>query len=681
MVLAHFFPAAPFLSAVWNGNRSFADLLRRDGRKTAVHEDFVFLGIDQQSLQLNAVGAEEAVGNRALELMIQKPYPWSREVWAVLMDKLFGAGARLMIFDIVYSPTNEGDPAFRAALDKYRDRVVIGLNIDVEHGNQLVPPNERLIPPPQQSDDRVGFVNSWNDVDGLVRRVQFHESDRHLAGEPEFPGEPVYDSMAARALKKLGRADAVPEDLNSHAIRFGPANAYPPYPLYEVFVPSMWHANYKDGAFFKDKIVVVGAMAQIQHDFVATPIDETMYGPVMHLHTLAAALDHEFIREVPTNTDLIFIFVAALAAWSVIVFIRRPLLCIFILAGLALAYLIAARVLYDGAGLLIIVVPPMIVFTASGLFGLGFEYALERLEKLRTRRTLERYVSKNIVQEILDNPGGFYSSMLGSRKPVTVLFSDLIGFTSLSEKADPVELVQQLNEYLSGMVGHVFDNGGTLDKFIGDAIMAVWGNVTSHGASADAKAAVRSALGMRAELRKLNERWRAAGKKELGFGVGINHGEALVGNIGSYEPHERLDPTVIGDAVNLASRLESLTRTYSVDILVGRSVAEFVREEFYVRSVARVQVKGKTEPAEIFTLIGAHSEDVDPEFLKWLKVYEEGMVKFRKRDFKDARILFSHFLEFFPEDALGKMYLASALEYDQAPPDEAWNAVEVFKKK
>ncbi len=294
---------------------------------------------------------------------------------------------------------------------------------------------------------------------------------------------------------------------------------------------------------------------------------------------------------------------------------------------------------------------------------------------------LERYVSKNLVKEILDNPGGYYNSMLGSRKPVTVLFSDLVGFTSLSEKADPTVLVSQLNRYLSAMVPMVFDNGGTLDKFIGDAIMAVWGNVSSHGAAEDAKAAVRAALGMRREMPKLNATWQVEGFKPLAFGIGINHGDAVVGNIGSYEPHERLDPTVIGDAVNLASRLEALTRLYGVDILIGRSAAELVRDDFYLRSIARVQVKGKTEPVEIFTLIGALNDDVDPEFLKWLQAYEEAIVKFRKRDFKGAKILFSHFLEFYPDDALGKMYLASALEYEQSPPDEAWNAVEVFKKK
>jgi len=618
---------------------------------------------------------------RAIQLMTERPFPWSRELWILLMDKLFASGARVVIFDIVFSPPSDVDVQFREALDKYRDRVVIGCNFDDAQGNLLVLPNTSLIPAPQAQDDRVGFVNFWRDVDGVVRRSHYHVSDRQLADQPEFPDEEIFTSLEGRALVKLGRTDVSPRDVTAYAIRFGSNDAYPPRPLYEIFLPDKWHANYGDGAFFKDKIVLVGPSAQIQHDFVNTPIDPNLHGAALHLHALAAALDHEFLYETPIRVDFVLVLLGGFSAWVVVAFLRRPFLCLITLLGISGAYLGMVRILYDHFGLLVMAVPTLSTFLMSGLVGLGFEYALERLEKVRTRRTLERYVSKNLVKEILDNPGGYYNSMLGSRKPVTVLFSDLVGFTSLTEHADPVSLVKQLNEYLSAMVPHVFDNAGTLDKFIGDAIMAVWGNVSSRGTAEDAKLAVRTALGMRASLRKLNDGWRAEGRKELGFGVGINHGDAVIGNIGSYEPHERLDPTVIGDAVNLASRLEALTRVYSVDILLGQGVSELVRDDFYLRTVARAQVKGKTEPVDICTLIGARSDDVDPEFLKWLEVYEEAIAKFRKRDFKDAKILLSHFLEFYPDDSLGKMYLASALEYEQAPPDEAWNAVEVFKKK
>jgi len=687
VALAHFFPTAPFLSTIWRGERSFADILRREGRKTRTHADFVFLGIDQASLSLKPE-QEDWSNNRALQLMSEHGYPWSRELWGLLLDRLFQAGARLVMFDIVFDKPKEGDDVFRAALDRYRDKVVIGANFDLSQMRQLgnitvnVPPVESLIPPPQMYDDRVGCVIIFPDpLDNRIRSVCYRFTDQELLGNQPLPDEVPYEALSTRGLRKLGNAADIPNDLEGHLVRFGASDAYPPHPLWEVFDPKSWKVNYKDGAFFKDKIIVLGASSQIAHDVFDTPINPETPGPVFHLYALAAAMDHEFLRDTPVRIGFILVLIGGAMAWTLVAFMRRPLLTFATLLAIAAAYLGLARILYDRAGLLLMVVPPLSAFLTSGLSGLGFEYALERLEKLRTRRTLERYVSKNLVKEILDNPGGYYNSMLGSRKPVTVLFSDLVGFTSLSEHADPAALVAQLNRYLSAMVPMVFDNGGTLDKFIGDAIMAVWGNVSSHGVDVDAKAAMRAALGMRREMQRLNEAWQAEGTKALAFGVGINHGEAIVGNIGSYEPHERLDPTVIGDAVNLASRLEALTRIYAVDILVGQSAADLVRDDFHLRSVARVQVKGKTQPVETFTLIGARNDDVDPELLKWLQAYEEAIVKFRKRDFKDAKILLSHFLEFYPDDALGRMYLASTLEYEQSPPDEAWNAVEVFKKK
>jgi adenylate cyclase len=688
VVALHFAAGVPFFSVVWSSQQAYEDVLRREGRKTKTHQDFVFIGIDQESLKLTAVGPEEIQNNRAFQLMTERPFPWSREIWALLLDRVVNAGARVVMFDMVFDKPNDGDPAFHAALDRYRDKVVLGANFDFsglhETGGSAiqVSPNTSLIPAPQLKDDRVGYVVFFPDqIDAKIRSARYTITDSQLANQLPAAGEEQYVSLSGHALEKIGRSEDLPRDLRARLIRFSAASAYEAQSLWKILADKEWHANYQDGAFFKDKIVMVGPSAQIQHDFVPTPIDENMHGPVLHLHALAAALDHEFLYNTPLAVNFATIIGAGILSWIVVAFLRRPFLCLLTLLAIGGAYLGLSRILYDTRGVLIMVVPTLSVFLGSGLLGLGFEYTLERLEKLRTRRTLERYVSKNLVKEILDNPGGYYNSMLGSRKPVTVLFSDLVGFTNLSERADPAALVAQLNRYLSGMVPMVFDNGGTLDKFIGDAIMAVWGNVSSHGAAEDAKAAVRAALGMRREMPKLNAAWRAEGIQPLAFGIGINHGEAIVGNIGSYEPHERLDPTVIGDAVNLASRLEALTRVYAVDILVGQSAAELVRDDFHLRSVARAQVKGKTEPVEVFTLIGAHNDDVDPEFLKWLQAYEEAIVKFRKRDFKDAKILFSHFLEFYPDDALGKMYLASTLEFEQSPPDEAWNAVEVFKKK
>jgi len=677
--LGHFFSATPFLSVPWSGEQSFEDLLRREGRKTPTRDDFVFLGIDQSTLQLPPMTTEEIAGSRAFQLMTERPFPWSREVWALLLDRLFGAGARLVMFDMIFSPPNDGDPAFHAALDRYPDKVVIGANFDMQNAAQAVTPNDTLIPPPQLLDNRVGFVNFWPDsIDGKIRAATYRVTDRQLAGLPPHPSEEIFESLSARALTKIGHADDVPRDFRGHMIRFSALDAFEPRPLYEVFDPKFWHANYADGSFFKNKVVMIGSSAQVTHDVFDTPISPATSGPALHLQAMAAALGHEFLQPTPPKTGLALVGAAGLAAWCLIVFLRKPLLCLGGLVVITGAYLGLARLFYDKSGLLLLTVPVLSALLLSGLFSLGFEYALERIEKLRTRRTLERYVSKNLVKEILENPDSYYSTLLGVRVPVTMLFSDLVGFTTLSEKADPEALVAQLNEYLTRMTSVVFSNGGTLDKFIGDAIMAVWGNVRSFGVTQDAKNCARAALGMRQELRQLNENWRDEGRMGLGMGIGINQGEVIVGNIGS---QERMDPTVIGDAVNLASRLEGLTRIYGVDILIGATAAELVRDEFHLRSVARVQVKGKTKPVDVFTFIGARSEDVDPQLLKWLESYEEGLEKFRVRDFTEAKILFSRFLEFYPDDFLAKMYLDRALEYERQPPDEAWDAIEVFKKK
>ncbi len=677
--VGHFFPDTPFLSAPWRGEQSFEDLLRREGRKTPAPHDFVFLGIDQSTLQLPPLTGEEIANNRAFQLITEHPFPWSRQIWALLLDRLFGAGARLVMFDILFNPPNDGDPAFHAALDRYRDKVVVGANFDMENAAQAVTPNNTLIPPPQLLDDRVGFVNFWPDpIDGKIRAVTYRVTDRELADLPPHPSEEIYESLSARALAKIGHANDVPPDFHGHMIRFTALDAFEPRALYEIFDPKFWHANYADGAFFKDKIVMVGPSAQVLHDFFDTPMSPTTFGPALHLQAMAAAMSHDFLKPTAPNIGLALVGAAGLLACSLIVFLRKPLLCLGAVVAITAAYLGAARLFYDRTGLLLLTVPVLSALLLSGSFSLGFEYVLERLEKLRTRRTLERYVSKNLVKEVLDNPDSYYSSLRGVRVPVTILFSDLVGFTTLSEKADPEALVAQLNEYLTRMTSVVFSNGGTLDKFIGDAIMAVWGNVRSLGTAQDAKNCVRAALGMRRELRQLNQKWREQGRMGLGMGIGINQGEVIVGNIGS---HERMDPTVIGDAVNLASRLEGLTRIYGVDILVGASAAELARDEVHLRSVARVQVKGKIKPVDVFTFVGVRNEEVDPEFLKWLDTYEEGLEKFRTRDFTEAKILFSRFLEFYPDDLLAKIYLDRALKYEQAPPDEAWDAVEVFKSK
>src|SRR5256884_4174658 len=317
IIAVHFFPSFPFLSAVWRQEQNFEDFLQREGRKARTHPEFVFLGIDQSTLELPPFSPEELASSRALQLMTERPYPWSREVWALLLDRLFGAGARAVMFDFVCNPPNDGDPAFHAALERYRDRVVLGANFDLSQNMQAVLPNATLIPPPALQDDRVGFVIFFSDpLDRKVRTVRYTTTDRILAGLPPHPSQEVFHAMSARVLAKIGHAADVPQDFLPHQFRFSANNAYPPRPLYEVFDPKFWQANYADGAFFKHKIIIVGASSQVQHDFVATPMDPDTPGPVLHLQAIAAAVDHDFLRPTSEQTDLILVCLAGLLAWG-----------------------------------------------------------------------------------------------------------------------------------------------------------------------------------------------------------------------------------------------------------------------------------------------------------------------------------------------------------------------------
>ena len=269
------------------------------------------------------------------------------------------------------------------------------------------------------------------------------------------------------------------------------------------------------------------------------------------------------------------------------------------------------------------------------------------------RKTLERYVSRDVVKELLDNPQTYFNAVGGVRRSVAILFSDVRNFTTMTESADPQALVKQLNEYLQQMVKIVFEHSGSLDKFIGDAVMAVWGNIKSSGAHNDGRNAVAAALAMKKVLAKLNEDWKARGIKELAIGIGINYGEAIVGEMGS---SEKVEFTAIGDPVNLASRLESLTKEYHLDLLLGGNLAPLVGNTYILRTVDFVAVKGKTKPVDVFTVMGDGAAQT-VSMPVWLARYEDGVRLYRERKFSEAAVEFRECLRKQPDDYLSSMYL------------------------
>ena len=345
---------------------------------------------------------------------------------------------------------------------------------------------------------------------------------------------------------------------------------------------------------------------------------------------------------------------------------------------------------YNQSNWVLPAVTPLLALGSGSFTGLIYDFVLERLDRARTRRTLERYVSRDVVKDLLDNPQTFLNSLGGVRKQVTILFSDVRGFTTLTEGADAALLVKQLNEYFNEMVRIVFNHGGTLDKFIGDAVMADWGGIVSDGPARDAQNAVATSLAMKRSLARLNEGWRARQIQPLAFGIGINHGSAIFGNLGC---DQKMEVSVIGDAVNLASRLEGLTKEYHLDLLLGETMAPLVRETFWLRTVDCVQVKGKTKPVDVFTVVGERAEgEPEPE---WLGRYEEGIRLYRARQFGEAERAFADAIRRqasgslskllvpsdAPEDFLCAEYIKRCRDLLAYPPGPEWNGVFVMTRK
>ncbi len=502
---------------------SLQDAVVRHGIKTATPRDFVFLAVDEASLDLSQLEPEEIAASPSLQAMAAG-FPWSRAVYADLIEKLLGAGARVVVLDVHFPLPGEGDAALQAVLEKHRDRVVIASLFDDAEGasgqvsSQYQPPVGTVLPRGMAPGAVVGFANFWPDADDVVREAHYRVSEADVLGlarhgRPQARGRKSghigekLDSLGTVALRKAGER-AVPREAG--LMRLCEPGSFPVIPLWSVFVPDLWEANLANGEVFRDKIIMLGPLAARFRDFFRTPLG-TLPGPEIHLHAMAAGREDAFYRRAAPWIVALTCLGAGLLAYAASMLVKRPLGALGLLAFLLAAYAATALLVYNYFDFLPGILLPSLTLVAAGLMSFGYDFSLERREKARVRRSLERYVSRDVVKELLDSENDVLSQLGGTRKDVAVLFSDLRGFTALSEHADPAELVSNLNEYLAGMVEIVFRHRGTLDKFIGDAVMAVWGTVNSGGLREDAVRSVQTALDMLSTVARLRAEWIARG--------------------------------------------------------------------------------------------------------------------------------------------------------------------------
>jgi len=348
----------------------------------------------------------------------------------------------------------------------------------------------------------------------------------------------------------------------------------------------------------KGKIVFIGQTVRGKADVGPTPLSSLTPLALIHANLVNNVLASDFAR--PASPWLVWPFIIGIGYIGVWIGLRRSLVAITLLAfaGVFCIVLVASWAWIAGS-ISVPLVMPTIGFAGIQFVVIGQRMLTERRGSEQVKRMFSSYLSPDLLKKLLHEKG--VMSVGGERKPVTILFSDLRDFTSWSEKTREDVLIPQLNEYLAGMVACIHANGGTLHKFIGDAVMAVWGDLISEGPAVDATKACRAALAMKAHLDQLNAQWALDGRKILQMGIGLNHGNVIVGNIGS---PARMEFTVIGDPVNLASRLEGLTKEYKAAIIVGEAVQELVGGRFRIRSLGHAMIKGKGAGVPIFELCG-----------------------------------------------------------------------------
>ena len=654
------------------------DLVARNARPAPASPEIVFLAIDPASHTLDQLWDDEIDASPTLKLM--KKRTWSRQVYADAIDRLAGAGAKVVAFDVIFPAPDEGDEALRDALDRHKEIAIIGTEIEETGvGRAINAPAKAILPGGIENEDRVGFVNTWPDEDGIVRRARFHLTREELSNIATDEKGGVFDSLAARMAQKAGYADRIPKDNVPHLFRYAYQSetlltSQKPPSIYQIFAQELWRKNYADGAFFKGKTVLIGPEGRSNKDTVGSPFGQ-IAGADYHLNAMNAVVTGQFLKQTPLMVDLLVIVAGGAGAWLLGRFVRQPLLRLGLLAVCALGWFAVCVLLYNAAWVVPVFSPGLALVGSGALFSI-VEQVLDRLEKAKLRKTFERYVSKDVVKELVDNPESWLNTLTGQRKPITILFSDVRGFTTLTESADPHALVAQLNEYFDDMVEIVFANQGTLDKFIGDAVMAHWGGIRTEGVEMDARRAVVTAVQMRKTLTRVNPEWKARGMLELHIGMGINHGLAIVGNLGS---KEKAEITAISDAVNVGSRLEGITKVYRIDLCISETVAVLVSDDFILRSLDLILAKGKTKPVEIFAVIDERGPGVTEP--AWLPRHEEAVKLYRAGDFPAASAAWRDVLAQCPGDSIAEVFIARCTELQATPPPGKWDGVFEMKSK
>ena len=592
------------------------------------------------------------VDNASLETLQEKlgRWPWTRRVWTEVIRYVNQGHPQAIAVDAIFSGAESDavDGEFARVL-KQQGNTVIGFTFVQTHmeqqpGEQDVETQRMLeshqavgrgpasdidlaryvpnlpIAPLSANAAGLGALNALPDPDGVVRRVGL---------QYQYGGR-IYDSLATRTVQQVEKqplswharsglfdtADAVvggrriPVDSAGRMLLLwhGGRDVYPRLPMWQMICsiyPDQCAENVEHipAAYFRDRIVLIGASATASYDVHPTPFDPVAPGFLAHATAIDNLLHGEAVRESPTWFTASLVIAMAVIGGAIL-FLQPHLprsLVLLVLAVLVYGVICYAAFAYRHFAMP--AVAPALALFLSFASSTGARYITTGRQLRQTRGTLERYVAPQLVEYVMANLDDL--KLNGDKRELTILVSDVRNFTSMTEKSDPLQIIALLNDYLSAMTEIIFRHNGIVDKFIGDGILAYWGAFTPQANHADE--AALAALEMLIRVEELNQQWVFEGKDPIAIGIGIHTGSAIFGNIGK---GKKMDFTVIGDAVNLASRLEGLNKEFRTSIIVSDFTRERISLPMQTRFLGSTKVKGKTVETAVYELQGRASPDI-----------------------------------------------------------------------
>lgn len=606
-------------------------------------------------------------------------WPWPRSVMARLIDSLTSYDVKVMGFDIVFaeeSQNRDEDAALARAIEK-SGRVILGYffsfgqetpgregrELDsfyevktLGHGTDIISADGVVgnIDSITEEAGGFGYFNITPDMDGAVRwdpliinyKERYYpplalQTLRSYLGNP-----PLTLTLADYGVMNLKFGDiSIPVDEEGRMLvnYYGGQKAFPHYSASDIIFNRIQKER------LKGRIALIGPTATGIYDMRVTPFEATYPGVEIHATVMDNILHQRFITR---PQWLAIIDIMAILIIGIILGLIVPRLSA--LKGLLFAttvligYLFVNLYVFSTKGIWINAVYPAATVILTYPMIILYRYITEEREKRWIKGAFQYYVTASVMEEILKRPEML--KLGGEEKELTVLFSDIRGFTTISERLSPEQMVSLLNEYLTSMTDIVFEHRGYLDKYIGDAIMVVYGAPVPQ--SDHPIQACLTAVDMMTELRRLQERWEREGLPFMDIGIGINTGPMVIGNMGS---KSRFNYTVIGDSVNLASRLEGLNKTYGTHIIISESVYRDVSEIFLCRELDTVKVKGKLKPSLIYELVGKRSDS--RALVEFVETFHKGLGYYKDKDWEMALMEFEAVLRIKPDDRPSEIYV------------------------